>query len=139
MSQYLIFLAIIPIVTFQLTKMFAPNRLWVLTGIAAGLVIAPLSQGLVEYSLIPVVGGVIGIFGAIFNMIHGSVGYFFLGAIGTFEPGTVLNVSELILMNVVNAVIWTSYYGIFGFRMDAKYSRKAERRYVTVAALKAQA
>ncbi len=136
MSHYLIFLAIIPIMTFQFTKMFAPSRIWLLTGLAAGLVIAPLSQGLVEYTLLPVIGGVIGVVGAVFNMIHGSVGYFFLGALGIFEPGTVLTGAELALMNVVNAVIWTSYYGVVGHRMDVKNPMKAGRKYGAVVAVK---
>ena len=136
MSHLLIFLAIIPIACFQLAKMYAPCRLWLLTGLAAGLVIAPVSQGLVEYTLIPVIGGYIGIIGTMFNLIHGSVGYFFLGAIGTFEPGMVLDASQLILMNAVNAVIWTTYYGVVGYRMDLKFSTKAEKKYIVVAGAK---
>lgn len=136
MSHYLIFLAIIPIASFQLAKLYAPCRLWLFTGLAAGLVIAPVSQGLVEYTLIPVLGGFIGILGAVFNLIHGSVGYFFLGAIGVLEPGTVLNTSQLVMMNVINALIWTIYYGVVGYRMDIKFSQKAESKYVGVANFK---
>lgn len=110
--------------------------MWLFTGLAAGLVIAPVSQGLVEYTLIPVVGGLIGIVGAVFNMIHGSVGYFMLGAIGSFEPGMILSASQLTLMNVVNAAIWMSYYGFVGYRMDVKSARKVERKYVAVAGVK---
>ncbi|MEN8258410.1 MAG: hypothetical protein ABFS09_11170 [Thermodesulfobacteriota bacterium] len=136
MSHYLIFLAIIPIACFQLAKMYAPCRLWLLTGLSAGLVIAPVSQGLVEYTLIPVIGGCIGIIGTMFNLVHGSVGYFFLAALGTFESGTVLNASELALMNVINAVIWTTYYGVVGYRMDLRFSRKAESKYIAAAGAK---
>ncbi|MBU0681883.1 MAG: hypothetical protein KKD73_10735 [Proteobacteria bacterium] len=133
MSHYLIFLAIIPISCFHLCKMYAPRRLWLLTGLAAGMVIAPVSQGLVDYALIPIIGNVLGLVGAAFNMIHGSVGYFFLGAIGTFEPGMVLTTSQLALMNMINAVIWTSYYGLVGLRMDRRFSKKVERKYAVVA------
>ncbi len=136
MSHLLIFLAIIPIACFQLAKMYAPCRLWLLTGITAGLVIAPVSQGLVEYTLIPVIGGYIGIIGTMFNLIHGSVGYFFLGAMGTFEPGAVLNASQLIVMNAVNAVIWTIYYGVVGYRMDLKLSKNVESKYIVVTGAK---
>ena len=135
MSHYLIFLAIIPIACFQLAKMYAPCRLWLATGIAAGLVIAPVSQGLVEYTLIPVIGNAIGIIGAMLNLIHGSVGYFVLGMLGKVEPGTLLSASEMTLMNMVNAAIWTTYYGVVGFRMDLKLSKKAER-YISVTGAK---
>jgi hypothetical protein len=130
MSHYLIFLAIIPIGCFQLSKMVAPSRLWLFTGLGAGLVIAPVSQGLVEYTLIPIIGGLIGIVGTAFNMIHGSVGYFILGAMGSFEPGVALNAPQLTLMNVVNAAIWTTYYGVVGHRMDLKHSRKLGRKHI---------
>ncbi len=136
MSHLLIFLAIIPIACFQLAKMYAPCRLWLLTGLTAGLVIAPVSQGLVEYTLIPVIGGYIGIIGTMCNLIHGSVGYLFLGAMGTFEPGVVLNSSQLIVMNAVNAVIWTIYYGVVGYRMDLKLSKNVESKYIVVTGAK---
>lgn len=136
MSHYLIFLAIIPIACFQFAKMYAPCRLWLVTGLAAGLVVAPVSLGLVEYTLIPVIGNVIGVVGAIFNLIHVSVGYFVLATLGKVEPGTLLTASELILMNLVNGLIWTTYYGFVGARMDRQFSSKGARKYIAVGGAK---
>lgn len=132
MSHYLIFLAIIPMSCFHLAKMFGPGRLWLWTGLSAGLVIAPVSQGLVEYTLIPVIGGMLGLVGAVFDIVHASVGYFLLAAMGVFEPGQVLTAPQFTLMHLVNGLIWTTYYGIVGFRMDLKFSRKPVRKYAAV-------
>ena len=129
----LIFLALVPLASFHFCKSIAKNHLYTVTGIALGLVIAPVSQGLVEFTLIPVVGAYIGIVGMVFNMIHGAVGFFFLGALGVFTPDTVLTGSQMVLMNIVNAIIWTSYYGFIGHKMDLKLSPKGENVYVMVA------
>lgn len=129
----LIFLALLPLASFHVCKSMAKSHIYTITGLALGVVIAPVSQGLVEFTLIPVVGAYIGFVGMIFNMIHGAVGFFFLGALGVFEPDTVLTGSQMILMNMVNAVIWTSYYGFVGRKMDLKLSPQGEEVYVMVA------
>ncbi|PLX50753.1 MAG: hypothetical protein C0613_02920 [Desulfobulbaceae bacterium] len=136
MTHYLIFLALIPIASFQLCRMFAPGRLWLWTGLTVGAVIAPVSQGLVEYTMIPLIGGMLGLMGAIFNMIHGSVGYFLLAACDIFQPGAVLDGSQLTMMNLVNGAIWTIYYGLVGYRIDVKAARKTSAKYVVVGAAK---
>ncbi|MDA3970318.1 MAG: hypothetical protein PF442_03105 [Desulfobulbaceae bacterium] len=120
MSQYLIFLAIIPFAVFNLTKMYSPRRRYLLTGLLTGLVIAPVSMGLIEYTYVPIVGKAIGLVGMLFNLIHGSVGYFFLVSFGGMEPGVLLTNSQLVSINMVNALIWGSYYGMVGFNIDAK-------------------
>ena len=120
MSQYLILLAIIPLSVFNLTKMFMPRRRWLLSGLATGLVVAPVSMGLVEFTYVPIFGKALGLIGTIFNLIHGSVGYFFLVSFGGMEPGVLLSASQLITINMVNAAIWGSYYGMVGYNIDAK-------------------
>ncbi|MDA3970320.1 MAG: hypothetical protein PF442_03115 [Desulfobulbaceae bacterium] len=121
----LIFLALLPIATFHISKIMMPSRVFSFTAAAVGLVIAPVSQGMVEFTLIPLIGVYFGFIGGVLNMIHGSVGYFFLGALGVFEAGTVLTVTQLLLMNMVNGVIWISYYSFVGYRMDLKLSPQA--------------
>ncbi|MEN8258412.1 MAG: hypothetical protein ABFS09_11180 [Thermodesulfobacteriota bacterium] len=120
MSQYLILLAIIPLSVFNLTKMFMPGRRWLLSGLAAGLVIAPVSMGLIEFTYVPIIGKALGLVGVVGNLIHGSVGYFFLVSFGGMEPGVLLTASQLVTINLVNAAIWGSYYGMVGHNIDAK-------------------
>ena len=120
MSQYLIFLAIIPLAIFSLSKVYSPRRRWLLSGLTTGLVIAPVSMGLIEFTYVPIVGKAIGLVGMLFNLIHGSVGYFFLVGFGGMESGVLLNNAQLFSISIVNAIIWGSYYGMVGFNIDAK-------------------
>ena len=120
MSQYLILLAIIPLSVFNLTKMFMPRRRWLLSGLATGLVVAPVSMGLIEFTYVPIIGKALGLVGVVGNLIHGSVGYFFLVSFGGMEPGVLLTASQLVTINVVNAAIWGSYYGMVGYNIDGK-------------------
>lgn len=118
MSHLLLLLAIIPLSCFNLTTTFKAKHRWMMTGITMGLVIAPVSLALIKFSYIPVIGKLIGVIGLITNLIHGSVGYFGLMTAGFMEPGTVLSGPDLLLINLVNAVIWGSYYGVIGYNID---------------------
>ncbi|MBU0681885.1 MAG: hypothetical protein KKD73_10745 [Proteobacteria bacterium] len=120
MTQYLILLAIIPLSVFNLTKMFMPRRRWLLSGFATGLVIAPVSMGLIEFTYVPIIGKALGLVGVVGNLIHGSVGYFFLVSFGGMEPGVLLSASQLVTISLVNAAIWGSYYGMVGYNIDGK-------------------
>ncbi|MBC8318490.1 MAG: hypothetical protein H8E41_11335 [Desulfobulbaceae bacterium] len=120
MSHLLLLLAIIPLSCFNLTTTFNAKRRWMLTGITIGMVIAPVSLALIKFSYIPVIGKLIGLIGLVTNLIHGSVGYFGLMTIGIMEPGAVIAGPELLLINMVNAVVWASYYGIIGYNIDNK-------------------
>ncbi len=126
MTQYLVFLAILPCAVFGLTKVVTPNRRYLLTGLMTGIVIAPVSMGLIEFTYVPIIGKGIGLVGMLFNLIHGSVGYFFLTSFGGMEPGILLTKSQLISISTVNALIWGFYYGIVGFNIDAKFAPKKE-------------
>jgi hypothetical protein len=126
MSQYLILLAIIPISVFNLSKMFMPRRRWFLSGLATGLVIAPVSMGLIEFTYVPIIGKALGLVGVVGNLIHGSVGYFFLVSFGGLEPGVLLATSQLVTISLVNAGIWGAYYGMVGYNIDAKLATGTE-------------
>jgi hypothetical protein len=124
MSHLLLLLAIIPLSCFNLATTFKAKNRWMFTGATMGLVIAPVSLALIKFSYIPVIGKLIGLIGLITNLIHGSVGYFGLMTIGLMEPGTALSGSNLLIINMVNAVIWASYYGIIGYNID--HPKKAD-------------
>lgn len=118
MSHLLLLLAIIPLSCFNLATTFKAKHRWMMTGITMGLVIAPVSLALIKFSYIPIIGKLIGVIGLITNLIHGSVGYFGLMTVGLMEPGAALSGSNLLVINLVNAVIWASYYGIIGYNID---------------------
>jgi hypothetical protein len=125
MSQYLIFLAIIPLTCWQFTKIFKVKDRWLYIGLSLGLVIAPLSYGLLQFTYIPLIGKLLGIIGLIVNLTHGSVGYFCLAGSGFFAPGALLSASQLVMINLVNAVIFASCYGMIGYALDRKMEEES--------------
>lgn len=132
MSQYLILLALIPIGCFQLTKMFSTENKWLYRGMSLGLVIAPLSYSLLQFAYVPYFGKFIAMLGLIVNLTHGTVGYFCLAGAGVFEPGVVLTAPQLTLIHLVNAVIFSSLYGIIGYAVDRKLAVEDSRVAVRV-------
>lgn len=119
MTQCLIFLAIIPVVCWQLAKKDYKDQKFFLLGLSFGLVVAPVSQGVLEFAVLPVIGGFFGGLGLVFNVVHGSVGYLFLTCLGVFEQG-VLSGGQILLMSMVNGALWVSYYGYIGYRLDLR-------------------
>ncbi len=126
MSQWLIFLAILPLSCSYLTKnMQAKNRfMW--NGIAFGLVIAPVSFGLIQMTYIPFIGKLLGLVGIIANLTHGSIGYVCLRGTGMLEAETVITAAQLAMINVFNGVLFAYIYGMIGFAVDRKLAKEQE-------------
>jgi len=120
MTQLLILLAIIPIAMFLLTKKLHPKDRWLLFGVSFGTVISPVSYGLIAFTSMPVIGKLMGLIGLMANLIHGSLGYFFLQSIGLLAEGSPLKGSQLLMIHLVNALIWSSYYGMIGYKIGQK-------------------
>ena len=95
MSQYLLLLAIIPLSTYFLAKIYKPKYKWLLTGMAFGMVVAPVSLSLMKFAYVPVIGKLVGFVGLVFNLIHGSIGYFMVMGMGLQEPGALLTAGEI--------------------------------------------
>ncbi len=129
MSQYLILLAIIPLSCFQLTKMYENKHKWMLRGISVGMVIAPVSFGLLKFTYVPLIGKFLGLVGLIANLTHGSVGYFCLMGSGIIEPNTLISASQLVSINLVNAVLFSYAYGIIGYTVDRKLEAEAQENF----------
>lgn len=133
MSQYLILLAIIPLACFQLTKIYKTRNRWLYCGISVGLVIAPVSFGLLQFTYIPVIGKLLGFVGLIANLTHGSIGYFCLVGSGIIEPNVLISASQLVMINLVNAVLFSYCYGMIGYAIDRKLEETTvEKEHVRV-------
>jgi hypothetical protein len=122
MSQWLIFLAIIPLSSLHLTKHFNLKNRWMWNGIAFGLVVAPVSFGLLQMTYIPVLGKLIGLIGLVANLIHGSVGYICLLGSGMLELNSMMTAPQLCLINLVNGLLFAYLYGIIGHYVDEKFN-----------------
>jgi len=121
-QQFLLLLIAVPITCYYLSGIHWPSLKWRLSGIAYGLVIAPISLCLLHYTNVPLVGKLLGFVGLVLNLIHGSPGYFLMIGLGIQEPGIQLTTSELLAINTANGIIWGVYYGIVGYNFDAKWA-----------------
>jgi len=123
MSQWLIFLAIIPLSCIYLTKNLQIHRKCMFIGIAFGMVIAPVSFALIQMTYIPFIGKFLGLAGVIFNLTHGSIGYISLQWSGILEPDTTITAAELALINIFNGVLFAYIYGLVGYAVDRKLGK----------------
>ena len=76
MTQYLLLLAVVPISAYYLQKIFRGRQQWLWTGMAFGMVIAPISLALMKWVYMPGISKVVRFFGVALNIIHGPLGYF---------------------------------------------------------------
>lgn len=130
MTQYLILLALIPVCCFELTKLLNCKHRRMCCGISVGLVIAPVSYALLEFTYVPVLGKLLGLVGMLANMTHGPVGYLCLVGSGVLEPGVQLAAMQLLLINLVNGMFFAYVYGVAGYFVDRKQMQKSVVRRV---------
>ena len=128
MRELLLLLAIIPIALYNLTDIYMPKRKWLWTGIAFGIIVAPVSMCLLQSTHIPLIGKLLGLVGLITNLIHGTLGYFTVIALGIHEPGMVISAYELTIINIFNGLAWGMFYGVLGANIDLKWPSTAEGR-----------
>ena len=128
MSQWLIFLAIVPLSCMCLTKNMRIKYRFMLNGIALGMVVAPVSFGLIQMTYIPLIGMFLGLVGVIVNLTHGSIGYISLLWSGMIEPHTAITATELVMINIFNGVLFAYIYGLIGYAVDRKLVNEKESK-----------
>jgi len=92
-------------------------------GISLGMVIAPVSFGLIQMTYIPILGKLLGLIGVIVNLTHGSVGFICLLGSGVLETNAAINAVDLIMINVFNGVLFAYIYGLIGYAVDKKLAK----------------
>ena len=130
MSHYLILLAIIPVGFYELSKVFNYKHRNMVCGIAIGLVIAPVSFALLNFTYVPVIGKLLGIIGLLINLTHGMAGYYCLVGSGLLEPGDQITALQLVATNLVNGLLFSYMYGIIGYVIDRAQAKKSYVRRV---------
>jgi len=134
MSQWLIFLAIIPLSCAHLTKHFDVKHRWMLNGIAFGAVIAPVSFGFLQMTYIPVIGKLIGLIGLLANLTHGSVGYICLMGSGFIDINIAMNTQQFILVNIFNGLLFANCYGLIGYAIDRRVPAEGHHEHTVMPA-----
>ncbi len=120
MTQYLLLLVAVPISVYYLQMIIKGKQQWLWTGMAFGMVIAPISLALMKWVYMPGISKVVGFVGVALNIIHGPLGYFMALSVGLVDSSSVLTVSEVVIINILNGWVWASFYGAIGYQVDVK-------------------
>ncbi|MDG4474976.1 hypothetical protein [Thiovibrio frasassiensis] len=124
MEQLLILLGWVPVACYQIVKKESDKK-WMLTGISLGAVIAPISFGLVKMIYATGILKLFGVVGLVLNIIHGPIGYMMATMAGLIKAGVALTGPELVIINLLNALLWASFYGSVGYNIDLKVASEA--------------
>jgi len=128
MLLLLLFLAVVPIIAYRIARKRYPNSAFVITGIAFGSVIAPLSLGLYATFFIPYVGLVPGMLGLMLVMFHGAPGYSLALTFGLIPPGQVVEGVGHIYLAVLGGIVWATAYGCLGWMVDWYRAKKGGKK-----------
>lgn len=120
-------LSLFPIFVYRWSMRSYPNRRGLVTGIAIGLVISPLSFGLYMTYFIPFIGFIPGMIGLFLKLFHGVPGFKVATFLGFREPGIVVSGIEHIPIEIINGIIWGMVYGLIGLGIDIYRSFRKER------------
>jgi len=93
-------------------------------GIAIGLVIAPISFALLEFTYLPIIGKLLGLIGLLANLSHGSIGYLCLIGCGVLEPDVQISALQFTMINLINGMFFAYTYGVLGYVIDRKRNQK---------------
>jgi hypothetical protein len=124
MALLLLPLAVVPIVAYRFARLRNPARLFLVTGLALGAVVAPFSLGLYATYFIPYVGLVPGMLGLLLVMIHSAPGFHLARLLGIVSPAEIIAGSGEPFFLLINALVWSLAYGSLGALIDRLRQRK---------------
>ena len=110
---------ILPLATFFWARSHAPRRLWRLTGLSLGLIVAPASSGLYGLYFLGPLAALLGLVGFPLVSFHGTPGFELATALGLREPRTVVDGVEHLWIALLNGGFWSLAYGALGWAIDA--------------------
>ena len=112
-------LIIVPIVAYKVSKRWAPQRMFSITGASFGAVIAPFSTGLYSWYFLSVIGVVPGMIGLILVMVHEVPGFQIALVLGLIPRGQVVTgLMQHTIVDLLNGIIWCAIYGLVGHVID---------------------
>lgn len=116
----LILLTALPLACYFFLKSRSSQKLWQISGFCLGLVISPISMGILALKPIPLIGMLFGLVGIILTLPHDFPGYFMGLSIGLAHTGRELPFQERVWVEVLNGVFWSVIYGFIGHALDNK-------------------
>jgi len=123
MLLLLLLLAAGPVLAFRYARRRNPNQTFLISGLALGAVISPLSLGLYATFFIPYVGFVPGILGLMSAMFHSAPGYNFAIALGVIPSHQIVRGIGHLYLAAIDAVLWAVVYGGLGGMINRVLSK----------------
>lgn len=126
MVLLLLLLVLVPIAARIWAKKHAPQHRNAILGTGLGLVASPLSLGLYATYFLGPFGIVTGMAGLFLILWHVAPGYYICTTLGVVPPGTVVEGTSHIAVEVSNGIVWGGIYGLLGYGLDRlRLKRKA--------------
>ncbi len=126
MILFLLLLSVVPFVSYNFANKYYSKKIWMITLASFGIVVCPLSFGVYGLGFIPYVGLIFALIAGLFFFSHLPVGYAIAIALGIQEPRVVVSGVDHLWINIINSIVWGIVYGVVGFLIDLKNSRKAK-------------
>ena len=123
----LLLLTVVPVGAWQLARRRTPHHTWLVTGLALGTVVSPISFGLYATYFIPFIGLIPGMLGLVLSSVHGAPGYYASVLFGLVPAGTVVSESGHVVVEVINGAIWAPIYGAIGYLIDRSCASRPGR------------
>lgn len=123
----LVALWVVPLLTFLWARRRAPRKVWRLTGVSLGFIVAPASSGLYGLYFVGPLVALLGLIGFPLAMFHGEPGFELATLLGLREPRTVVQGVERIYIALLNAVVWSVVYGGLGWAVDRSVGTRKAR------------
>lgn len=115
----LLALWLVPVVVFIWARRRAPKKLFRLTGVALGLVVAPASFGLYGLYFVGPLPGLVGLLvGFPLMSFHSGPGFELATMMGLREPRTVVHGVQHVYIALLDAAVWSLVYGAAGWVID---------------------
>jgi len=128
-TLFLSALILVPLMAYQIARRRVPNHVFGITGAAFGAIVAPLGLGLYSWYFLSTVGVIPGFLGLALSAIHEVPGFQLavnLGLIPRFE--VVSGTQQNIVVEAINAVVWSAFYGLLGHAVDYYRRRKRDEK-----------
>jgi hypothetical protein len=119
---------VVPIAAYRLARRKLPARVYSITGVFLGLVVAPASMGLYSLYFLSSFTAPLGMVGLLVTLFHQPPGYHVAIWMGLIRPATVVEGRQDLYIDVLNGAVWALTYGALGALIDYLCNRKTKAR-----------
>lgn len=112
-------LLVVPIATYVIARRKKARNLYGVSGLAFGIVVAPLSLGFYSLFFVSPWGLIPGLLGLGMSVVHEAPGFHLAISLGLVRGEQVASsIFQHVVVEVINAGIWASAYGFLGLAID---------------------